>query len=390
MKEIIQSLKIRTMKSLKFVLLFFVVVTAQLTGYSQNQPNDSTPLRRAAFHLSLVTPVGTNGMESCNTVNGISINLFGGYSGGVDGAELSGFGSVIRRDMQGFQGAGFANVVMGTTEGAQFAGFANVNQRAVKGAQFAGFANVVNDSCVAFQMAGFANVVTGKLTGVQIAGFANVVNGYQEGIQVAGFANVARGDLQGAQVGGFINVAHDVEGIQFGVVNIAHSYTKGAPVGVFSIVKNGYRAIEVGGNESFYGMVSFKTGIREFYNIISVGASVRNEKVNWGWGYGFGTLITIGQKSELALEAMSFHVNEDEWFTDRLNLLNRLQATFSWRINPQLCVFGGPGFNVMVSKATDKNGKPVTPAVVPWTVYDRVHRDTRVQMYPGFAVGVRI
>jgi hypothetical protein len=62
----------------------------------------------------------------------------------------------------------------------------------------------------------------------------------------------------------------------------------------------------------------------------------------------------------------------------------------SWQVNNQLSIFGGPSFNVMVSKATDKSGKQITTAVVPWTVYDRVHRDTRVQMYPGFSVGVRL
>lgn len=362
------------MKSFKSVLLFVAFLTAQFVAHSQKNLNDSSTLRKATFHLSFITPVGTNGMESWNTINKISLNLVGGYSGGVDGAEFSGFGSVIRHHMNGFQGAGFANVVMGTTEGAQFAGFANVSRGSIKGAQFAGFANVVNDSSVAFQLSGFANVVNGRLTGIQTAGFANVVNG----------------DLHGAQMAGFINVARDVEGTQLGVINIARSYTKGAPVGIFSFVKNGYRAIEISGNESFYGMVSFKTGVREFYNILSIGASVRNDRVNFGWGYGFGTLITTGQKTELAIEALSFHVNEDEWFTNRLNLLNRLQATLSWEINSQLKVFGGPSFNVMVSKASDQNGKQISPAIVPWTVYDRVHRDTRVQMYPGFSVGVRL
>ncbi|MDD2965147.1 MAG: hypothetical protein PHQ65_14515 [Bacteroidales bacterium] len=378
------------MKTLKFALLVLSVLFFFHSAVAGQTNPDTTAMRTSTFHISFVTPVGTNGMESWNTVNKISLNLFGGYSGGVDGAEFSGFGSIIRGDVQGFQGSGFANVVMGRTEGAQFAGFANVNKSFVKGAQFAGFANVVSDSVVAFQGAGFSNVANGSLTGVQVAGFANVANGRAEGVQIAGFANVAKGDLEGAQIAGFINVARDVQGLQLGVINVSKSVKSGAAIGFLSIVKDGYRAFEVSSNESFYGMVSFKTGIRQFYNILSVGASVRNDKVNWGWGYGFGTLITVSEKSDLALEAMSFHVNEDEWFTDRLNLLNRLQATFSWRVGNHLNLFGGPSFNVMVSKATDKTGKALTPAIVPWTVYDRVHRDTRVQMYPGFSVGVRL
>ncbi len=185
-------------------------------------------------------------------------------------------------------------------------------------------------------------------------------------------------------------MAGDVNGLQLGVINVAKSVSGGAPVGVFSFVKNGYRAVEISGNESFYGMISFKTGIRAFYNIISLGASIRNDKVNWGWGYGIGTLITTGEKTEMAIEAMSFHVNEEEWHTNRLNRLNRIQSVFSWKVNDYLSVFGGPSFNVMVSKAKDENGQAYSPAIVPWTVYNRIHRNTRVQMYPGFSVGVRL
>lgn len=373
----------------KFALLFLAMYL-QISSHSQTPGKDSVALRTSVFHLSFVTPVGTNGMESWNTVNKISVNLIAGCSGGVDGAEFSGFGSLIRKDVKGFQGAGFANAVLGKTEGAQFAGFSNFSKSALKGAQFSGFANVVTDSATAFQGAGFANVVKGNLKGFQIAGFANVTHGDVLGTQLAGFANIATGDVKGAQVSGFVNVAGDVNGLQLGVINVAKSVSGGAPVGVFSFVKNGYRAVEISGNESFYGMISFKTGIRAFYNIISLGASIRNDKVNWGWGYGFGTLITTGERTELAIEALSFHVNEEEWHTDRLNLLNRIQSVFSWKVNDYLSVFGGPSFNVMVSKAKDENGQAYSPAIVPWTVYNRIHRNTRVQMYPGFSVGVRL
>lgn len=378
------------MKTVNRIFFLVALIMAVVSSMAQKNNADTSVMRTSAFHISFITPVGTNGTESWNTVNKVSFNLFGGYSGGLDGAEFSGFASVLRRDMSGFQLSGFGNVVLGQTEGAQFAGFANYNRRAVKGTQFAGFANVVTDSVSAFQAAGFANVANGNTRGGQLAGFSNFSNGNMTGAQIAGFANVALGDVDGVQLSGFLNVARDVNGLQLGVINVARSVEHGASIGVLSFVKEGYRAVEIGGNESFYGMITFKTGIRQFYNIIALGASVRNDKVNWGWGYGIGTLVPMSQNTDLAIEAISFHVNEDEWFTDRLNLLNRIQATLSWKVNESLAIFGGPSFNVMVSKATDKSGEVITPAIVPWTIYDRIHRDTRVQMYPGFSVGVRL
>ncbi len=108
----------------KFALLFLALYL-QMSSHSQTPGKDSVALRTSVFHLSFVTPVGTNGMDSWNTINKISVNLIAGCSGGVDGAEFSGFGSLIRTDVKGFQGAGFANAVLGKTEGAQFAGFSN-------------------------------------------------------------------------------------------------------------------------------------------------------------------------------------------------------------------------------------------------------------------------
>ncbi len=313
--------------------LFNVTVKASET--------DSTKMKQMPFQITFVTPLGTNGMASWNTDNRFSINLFSGFNGGLHGVEFSGFAGIIKSDMQG----------------AQFSGFANVN--------------------------------LGKSHGAMFAGFANVTNGDSKGGQVAGFANVATADVHGAQIAGFINVAKKVKGVQIGVINYADSISDGVAIGLISIVKHGYRAFEIGANESMYTNLRFKTGTRAFYSILGVGASLHDEKVYWGWEAGFGTLIKTSEKTALSIEATSMHVNEDEWFTDRLNLLNKIRTSFAWQFHEKFSLYAGASWNVLVSKNSDKGQVFETP-FVPWTVYDEVHKNTRVQMYPGFQLGIRI
>ncbi len=366
---------------------------------------DSTKMKQMPFQITLVTPLGTNGMASWSTDNRFSMNLFSGFNGGLHGVEFSGFAGIIKSEMQGVQFSGFANVNLSKSHGAMFSGFANVNKGRMQGAQFAGFANVVTDSAKAFQAAGFANVTNGSQDGAQIAGFANVVKGNStsfqaagfanvthgdsKGGQVAGFANVATDDVHGAQIAGFINVAKKVKGVQIGVINYADSISDGVAIGFISIVKHGYRAFEIGANESMYANLRFKTGTRAFYSILGVGASLHDEKVYWGWEAGFGTLIKTSEKTALSVEASTMHINEDEWFTDRLNLLNKFRTSFAWQFHENFSVYCGASWNVLVSKNSD-NGEVFETPFVPWTVYDDVHKNTRVQMYPGFQLGIRI
>ena len=66
-----QTLKPIKMKTLKTVTLL-IMLTLTTTMYAQEKPQ----MKTMPFHLSFVTPLGTNGMESWNTINNFSINLF--------------------------------------------------------------------------------------------------------------------------------------------------------------------------------------------------------------------------------------------------------------------------------------------------------------------------
>ncbi len=363
--------------------------------------------KTAPFHISFITPLSTNGMDSWNTTNNFSINLFAGYSGGLDGLELGGFANILKNDMKGAQFAGFSNVVLGHSTGAQMAGFANyTGQSFDKGAQFAGFSNVVNASSEVIQGAGFSNTVNGKLQGVQMAGFANFARGVSggqfagyinintadlSGAQISGFGNVATGDVKGVQIAGFFNFAKNVKGTQIaGFFNYAETLEDGIAIGFLSYIKNGYHKVEVESNESFYAMTSYKTGTRKFYNILSLGGSLRNDVLIWGYGYGIGTTLPLSPKWDVQIEASSYHINEDEWHTDKLNLLNKLKLTASYQLSDYVSVYAGPSMNLLVSSRRDAEGNFARSAIVPWDIFDKEYDENRVIMYPGFTLGIRL
>jgi len=358
------------------------------TGVLKSQ--DST--RISPFHLSFITPLGTNGMESWNTTNLISVNLFAGYSGGLKGVEFGGFANALRGDMNGIQMAGFCNNTFGRANGMEIAGFWNFNRGKINGLQLAGFANVALDTIVGLQgagyanysrgssngqLSGFANVSTGNVSGIQGSGFANITIGDTHGVQASGFANITTGTQKGVQASGFFNYARKLRGVQVGVVNVADTVEKGIPIGFLSFVRNGYKVIQIGGNETLFGEISFKTGVRQFYNILSVGAAVRNNSIKWGFGYGIGTLIPVGRRMDLSVEAVSYQINEDAWYTEHMNLLNRLNLSLSYNITRMLGVYAGGSWNVLV-----------TGNEINWE--HPHHWTSEVSMYPGFTAGLRI
>lgn len=342
----------------KIVALIGMLTLVILVSGSVVQAQDST--RVSPFHLSFITPLGTNGLASWNTTNLVSVNLFAGYSGGLKGVEVAGFANALKEDMNGIQVAGFCNNTIGKAHGLEIAGFWNFNRLRMYGLQAAGFANVALDT----------------VTGVQAAGFTNITTGDTRGVQASGFANVTTGTLTGVQASGFFNYARNLRGVQVSVVNVADTVEKGIPIGVFSFVRHGYKVIQIGGNETLFGEISLKTGTTRFYNIFSVGAAAWKNSLKWGWGYGIGTLIPLAKRMDLSLEGISYHINDEAWFTDYLNSLNRLNLSLSYNLTGRIGVYAGASWNVRVTRYGSHEG---------WQV-----GNSMVSMYPGLMAGLRL
>jgi len=379
------------------LILISVNIIAQDSIQKQNVAKE-----KKAFQFTFIYPMGTNGTNSPNCSNDISLNILGGFNGGVNACELGAFANINHGDVNGFQVAGFTNVNIGNTTGFQYAGFYNQNKE-FNGGQIAGFlntnvgncaglmgagfANVVKGDMKGWQLAGFINTNTSKIEGAQLAGFTNIANGNVKGAQVAGFANVAK-DINGAQLAGFINVAQKVKGAQLGFINIADS-VDGASIGFLSIVKNGYHRIEFGANESLYANLTFKIGTNNFYNIFTSGLKFDHSKVYWSYGYGVGSVFAVHPKVNLNFDLFCQQINENQFHTENVNLLNTFRLNASYKLTDLIELVAGPSFNVFVSEFDHTEGIGSSNTFVPYSFYDQVHNNYSVKMYIGFNAAIR-
>jgi hypothetical protein len=374
--------------------------------------------------ISFLPYIGTNHVMSGNVVNNVSLNIIAGYSMGVRTLELGGFMNLVRRDVYGVQGAGFMNIVGRDVKGVQAAGFMNINGRNTFGVQLAGFGNVNAGNSGAVQMAGFANFNTKSFYGIQnagfmntvggdmklglqIAGFQNIVRKNAKGIQVAGFANNVGRDFDGIQVSGFLNIVgktHNglqvgiinvakkvVYGSQIGVVNVAKE-SKGLPIGLISFVGNGYKRLEFNTEELMTTNFTFKTGVKHFYNIFTVGYNQNNaNRPAMSWGYGLGTAAKLSKRFWVNLDVTSSHLqmqrNEIYW---GLNQLNKASLGLEFRPIRRFSIFVAPTVNLLASENTDLDFGGLKNLKISQNEGTWFGRDATLSSWVGFQVGLRI
>jgi hypothetical protein len=383
--------------------------------------------------VSFIPTIGTNMAASGVIENNFSLNVLGGYNGGVDGIEIGGLFNILNRNMNGVQIAGLSNVVEGQTSGVQIAGLINKNKQNVIGLQVGGISNFLSDSMQGMQVGGISNIVTGyvdglqiagihnhttkslngvqisgitnwiqdSLTGLQIAGIGNITNGGIQGFQLAGIHNLSTKNITGGQVSGItnqalsqmrgiqlslINYAKVNKGLQLGLINIADS-TNGLALGLFNYVKNGFHPIEVFTNDIFDVNVAFKSGIDYFYVTYTLG--MRPDQPHFfGIGAGIGTKINTWKWLSFSLDATGTFVHEYEELNRELNLLSRLDLTVDFNIK-KFSIFLGPSLNYHISKLGYKSTGEFTSTIAQDPFYTEVMDDTQFQAWWGYKAGLR-
>ena len=350
------------------------------TSDKKETPKDTTRLDTADFQLTLITPLGSNGTKSHKTRNHVSVNIFGGANGAVDGVEVGGFVNVILHDVKGVQAAGFVNAVRkdvtgiqaagfvnasgGNLNGLQFAGFVNSNNKDVKGGQISGFFNNNLGNVEGVQMAGFANYNNKNFKGIQSSGYFNVNRGNFKGIQLSGFANINGGNFEGLQASGFVNVAKKVKGFQLGVINIADS-VDGASIGFCNIVKHGLHQVEISADELFYTNVSVRTGTHRFYNIFSAGLSSKPKGLLWQIGYGAGTSFAIGKNLRSDISISAHHVSSGLLYHGTSELY-KIYWGVEYKLAKKCFVAMGPTLNIYWGDALQPDFAKKYSSIVPY------------------------
>ncbi len=399
--------------------------------YAQNEGDD--PVETRPFQLSIFPFIGTEGIYSHNYIYNMSINLFAGFTGGVDGVELGGFININRYSMSGIQVSGFGNIVNGEVEGVQMAGFLNVSNSFTEGVQGSGFINVVNSGARILQGSGFGNIINGDASGIQAAGFGNVINGDAEIIQASGFGNAARGsvtglqaagfgnvaggnlnglqaagfgnvtgrkirgiqaagfgnisnEVEGIQMAGFLNVARNVKGMQIGFINVADSID-GIPLGFLSIVRDGYRKLELSAGDAMNLNLGFKIGVRRFYNIFSAGTHFTGGNSVYSLGYGIGSEFYLPDNRFINAEIHTHQLFRDRLWDEHLNALNQLKITYAINLNERWQFFAGPVLNFQVTRLDTEEDSRIDTA--PYSLLEFSCRNTETTVWLGVNAGLR-
>ena len=389
--------------------------------------------------FSLFPYIGTNHHLSGNVINDYSFNIFGGYSRGVRKLEIGGLFNVDRDQVEGFQFAGIFNAVGGKVSAMQMAGLANLNLDSVKGVQFAGLINLNWNSSQKFSGAGLVNITNGNATGVQVAGHGNVTMGDQKGphigglfnfamgnggpvqvaglfnyagnsvegtqagglfnfvakeirgAQVGGLINVAAGRVAGVQVSGLINYATKVNGVQVGFLNVADSI-HGVPLGFMSFVVKGYHKIEISADEIFYTNLAFRTGVRQFYNILTAGVkpgSFEEDETFWTFGYGIGTSPRLTKWLNLNIDITTSQIVKGDNI-EAINLLNKVFVGLEFEPAKKIGLALGVTLNGQLTDATYAHYPELFTDYTPDIKYDHTYsNDLNLKIWWGGKVGLR-
>jgi hypothetical protein len=290
--------------------------------------------RTVPFRFGVFPGVSTQGAEGdWNSVSNVSINFFGGVTGGVNGVELATLFNIDKGNVQFVQAAGLFNVVGGN----------------MRGVQSAGLFNYVHEQSSGVQAAGLYNHSKKDVKGVQAGGIANFSGGKVSGVQAAGIANFSGGTVGGVQAAGILNVAKRVKGLQVGLINLADT-SEGLQLGLINITRRGYHKVYVSANEIMNANIAVKTGNPKLYSILVAGMNPKADEKIYSYGFGLGREIKLGNAFTLNPEISSQYLYLGNWHYD--NWLSKVQLLVNVRLAKNIAITGGPSFAMYYSDQT--------------------------------------
>lgn len=335
----------------KFLIISLLTGLVATSAKSQ----EAIDLILRPFQVTLFPPVGTNGFDSKDCVNKISLNVFWGVHAGLEGVEFG----------------GFANIEREFVIGAQFAGFGNFNRGNLKGLSFSGFMNTAS-----------------SVHGAQVTHFINIAD-----------------EVQGAQVSNFMNVAGTVRGVQVGFLNIADNYESGVPLGIINIVKKGYKEWEISGSELWNLNVGYRMGVDKLYTQFMAGSNWKEENSFLGLGFGVGSRFGITRYFKASVDLISYRIlsqsmnhdmnqgmrpgmNQGMHERQRATMLEQARLTFDGRILGHFRWFAGPTFNLLIAPYSYPE-ELITDHIKPKMIYSNTSGFSSVRMWLGCSGGIR-
>jgi hypothetical protein len=286
----------------------------------------------AAFQLSFVPPLSTNGLQAAQYTNGGSLNLLVGVSRNENVFTLG------------------------------------------------GLANIMTNNASGLQIAGLANYAGNEVDGVWLSGLINIVGNSHTGIQVAGLVNTAK-DVSGIQIAGLVNVAEKVTGVQIGgMLNMAGE--SDWPIGLINLIRNGEKSVSFTYNEIGSSVISFRSGGRHTYGIVGIGYNHKSSGSSFVAETGIGLHTNINPwlriNHELRSEFIGRITGSNRTYKAGYHLLP------AFRITPHVEVFGGISLNYM--ETGNSKHMDMFPGHALW---DRQVSSRLQQIFIGYQAGVQ-
>ena len=409
---------------------FLLIFQGSIFAQSSDRELEYRPVR-----INLIPGIGTNGIESREYTAKYSLNIIGGYHGGLDGYEiglvnlnqyytrgfqvgavnatagdmtgvnLSAFANFSRRDMRGMQFSLFGNAAEGRLEGIQAAGLVNTSVLSMRGIQLSGLANIVGGNMQGAQISGGINTSVENAQGFMFGGFGNFNAGVADGIFVAGVSNFARDQrgitvagllnmtrrLQGVQISGLANLAYRVQGIQVGLINFAHDF-EGIPIGLISYYNNGRKNIDYWISDAGFQNFGIKLGTSRVYNMISFGYNPFLEgREVWSVGWTIGTYKPLDEaRNNPRLERffrtkdVSIQNFQEGNFSTRINTIYKYRYLVGREITNYFGIYAGPTVNLMISRESRSN------EYTWYSLFSGERGGSDFALWIGFAAGTRL
>jgi hypothetical protein len=372
------------------------VLTSQ-TAPGILEENSTPPTHHQLFQVSFIPFFGTNGLQSPEITNTISLNILAGYNGGTTGIEIGGLVNIDRYEVKATQIAGIGNHGGETTQGVQIAGIYNIS-KIMTGTQIAGISNITQEfhgvqiaginnhtpSGNAVQIGGLINLSNDKAL-FQLSGLLNKTKSCR-GTQIAGLINTSH-EHTGSQIAGILNISHSVKGVQIGLINIADSLG-GIPLGLINISRNGYRMFEISADELFGANLAFRSGVEKFHAIITAGIQPHNIAAPlWSYGVGAGTSQALSLRLLLDIDATFHHIMKESDAGN--NHLYRFYAGVDRKLNSRFSLILGVSYNFLVTDSQQPGYRDNYSDIAPYEFTDSNPGNANLKSWAGVKIGLR-
>jgi uncharacterized protein YjbI with pentapeptide repeats len=347
----------------------------------RNTACEPNKLRYVTIGADVVPFLGTSTRHGTTVERGISLNLFGGITGGVRGLELAGVFNIDRYTLCGAQFSGTFNFVGGDAAGAQFSEV-NIVGGSMYGAQFSQ-ANIVGGDMEGAQF-GLFNLSAGFMDGAQF-GLANIIAQGLDGAQL-GLANIAAGEANGAQLGLFNLTGKTMDGAMIGLVNVAEDAD--AAIGLVNVIWNGRAQLDVWATDAGLIMAGATQGAKYTHNIYGIGFKPMGDTPAFAWTLGFGVRVVSYSWLTVDIDALGYGLLRKNPETGRADMasIQQLRIPISFAVLRGVWLFVAPSFSVSIAETESHLQK------VALFGSDRVTADdasTTVRLWGGASLGAR-